>query len=275
MKINDSRNMAEQVNQESWALDESIPVRLYKYLPPRDYVFPVPSLRYTPPSLLNDPNELVPTLDYPIDQLSVIARENGIPISQEGIEQLARDLKAQAPDMGIAHFRKYCEDKHIGILSMASDPLNELMWSHYADSHKGVVLEIDTTHSDFGPQDGFFNFRPVHYASRRPVANLNPSFKEILSWLHTKSKAWMYEQEYRKATLIIDKLKYNGKEGTFKLSPDAITAVYLGLCADDEFYRKARDFCTMHGIPYGRVRTHPVEYKLLIPDFIIPLPKRL
>ena len=38
---------------------------------------------------------------------------------------------------------------NIGIFSLSKVPDNILMWSHYADSHKGIVLEFDSNHAYF------------------------------------------------------------------------------------------------------------------------------
>ncbi|MGB0085712.1 MAG: DUF2971 domain-containing protein [Rhodomicrobiaceae bacterium] len=40
----------------------------------------------------------------------------------------------------------------IGVLSMTLNPLNPLMWSHYAEEHRGIVIGYDITDPIFGPQ---------------------------------------------------------------------------------------------------------------------------
>lgn len=47
---------------------------------------------------------------------------------------------------------------HIGILCLTDNPLNQLMWAHYANEHKGLVLEFDVTHKFF---DQNFTFSTV------------------------------------------------------------------------------------------------------------------
>src|SRR5207302_2679902 len=40
-------------------------------------------------------------------------------------------------------------NKHIGVLCLTEVPDSQLMWSHYAGSHKGFVIEFDSQHSYF------------------------------------------------------------------------------------------------------------------------------
>lgn len=59
---------------------------------------------------------------------------------------------------------------------------SELMWGHYANTGRGIVIEIDVEHS--------YNIKEINYGDNN---NLN-TIEEILT---NKSKEWIYEDEYR------------------------------------------------------------------------------
>lgn len=88
-----------------------------------------------------------------------------------------------------------------GFLSLSSNPVSNLMWSHYADSHKGICIEYK---SEFVSADKVF------YENEIPKLNIYevirqkylPEYREdlglrIWSALRTKLKEWEYESEYR------------------------------------------------------------------------------
>ena len=84
---------------------------------------------------------------------------------------------------------------------------NRLMWSHYADSHRGICIEYDF--SSFSPSLERVVFAPVVYSSKRPKFTgelqnhlnhnqLNLQDRQYLtSALFTKDTIWKYESEWR------------------------------------------------------------------------------
>ena len=92
---------------------------------------------------------------------------------------------------------------------------NILMWSHYANDHKGICLCFKSEQIDNGnflildstPQFLF----PVKYDENIPKqVNMfsNYDSKELLSFFHTKHLSWKYETEYR---LILFSKDFHGK----------------------------------------------------------------
>lgn len=71
---------------------------------------------------------------------------------------------------------------------------DKLMWSHYADKHKGMVLEYDISFDI-----NLFRFAlPVIYHEKLPETNfMTQQDKSIESVLKNKSHVWSYEQEVR------------------------------------------------------------------------------
>jgi hypothetical protein len=118
-----------------------------------------------------------------------------------------------------------------GIVCFNAKSENLLMWSHYASSHQGFMVEFDPNHNIFDPTA----FGQVSYSSKRP------SIEEVPYWrlLLTKSPEWSYECEYR---LIKDLRKLetakrrDGRElPCTELPAGAVRAVYIGcrMLSDD------------------------------------------
>lgn len=105
----------------------------------------------------------------------------------------------------------------IGVLSLSCSATNELMWAHYADSHRGLVLGFGRTeHSKLADplhtmpvayrnekpifKTGFLNQIEVGFddqgrqVSRQRMSFDDPVFRAAFS---TKPEAWAYEQEWR------------------------------------------------------------------------------
>jgi len=85
-----------------------------------------------------------------------------------------------------------------GIYCLSTSLYNTLMWSHYANGHKGVALQfeinqIKTAIADDGTID------KVTYSWDLPRINVfgGDNYDKIKSIVYSKSKRWVYENEYR------------------------------------------------------------------------------
>ena len=84
--------------------------------------------------------------------------------------------------------------ENFGCLSLSAKPDSLLMWAHYADSHRGICIELAPI------RDGFVGRAlPVHYSDDIPKVNFYTSnkFEIAKASILTKSTAWSYEEEYR------------------------------------------------------------------------------
>jgi hypothetical protein len=90
-------------------------------------------------------------------------------------------------------------NEELGALCLTELPTDLLMWAHYADNHRGAVIEFDATHAFFnrrrGPNDDLRHFRPVTYTRDRPAVFLTNS--DAIEFFYNKSLAWEYEREWR------------------------------------------------------------------------------
>lgn len=89
--------------------------------------------------------------------------------------------------------------ENIGVLSLSEDPRSILMWTHYANQHKGICIEFRREYGE--PSTDDIHCRPVTYAQRYPVPGMDDLLKEdhLLTdkVVFTKSIDWAYEKEWR------------------------------------------------------------------------------
>ena len=65
------------------------------------------------------------------------------------------------------------QSEHTGVCSFAGDPLNILMWSHYASNHRGVCLQFDVAKDPIN----LLLALPVEYSDEYPVVNWITAFE--------------------------------------------------------------------------------------------------
>jgi hypothetical protein len=108
----------------------------------------------------------------------------------------------------------------LGICALTTDAHNPLMWSHYADEHRGICIQLDASCDlrNLFPQ-------PVEYSNTYPVMAdiFRPRAEraDVLPFLR-KSEHWSYEKEWR----LVDPHHVRAPR---PFSPRALTAVIFGL----------------------------------------------
>lgn len=108
------------------------------------------------------------------------------------------------------------ERRRTRVLSLSGDPTSELMWSFYADEHRGICLGFDAEHPFF------VKARPIRYVSN--PAEIEPptdSLPENDPLLYCKGEAWEWQHEWR--------LVWAGEEPRLvAFPPEALKFVILG-----------------------------------------------
>lgn len=231
-------------------------------------------IRLTQPSDFNDPFEMHPDFQLmsqeDIEELPPVLDENGNAIKemrQLTPEALNRMLAAVHPHLtrtapihqqhpGVAFAinnnavgRDYY-DEHFGILSLTESPVNLLMWSHYGDSHKGVVLGFDEMHPFFQGAEivvGLARLNRVEYNQKRPV--LSPTTRNNPKVFLRKSTEWAYEKEWRLIRPLVEATDTKPRENRipvclFELPPDAIKMVITGSQMIPSQYQEFCGYCT-------------------------------
>lgn len=95
----------------------------------------------------------------------------------------------------------------IGILCLSKQSDSLLMWSHYADEYRGLVIEFDDKHEFF---TGSFEVKYLEVRRKINLKDFCVAKKPIpISILCTKSAIWSYEREQR----IVRSLQQSRKVG--------------------------------------------------------------
>jgi Protein of unknown function (DUF2971) len=110
-----------------------------------------------------------------------------------------------------------------GVVCLAKDPANMLLWSYYAEGHAGVAVRFNLSLENLIAFGRSFIPVEVQYQSEFPDINFYKSTTTdfILTILGTKSIAWKHEQEWR---LVIP-----GFSGCVRVPPRMINGVILGM----------------------------------------------
>lgn len=230
-------------------------------------------IRFTQPDALNDPFELRPHFESIVAEADVLANFPQAPVdlrpmvaqaysmlSEEQRAMLPLDAAMQAIEgfmatddardataQGLLLFLRLMRDgaapireaiyrafnDNVGILSLSEIPDHELMWAHYAATHRGLVLCFDEQHAFFNRQrsenDEFYFVRKVHY-SDGPAISLATIDGDAL--LVTKGTKWSYEREWRMLVPLRDatrSLKIGGDTvHLFAFPPEALRGIILG-----------------------------------------------
>lgn len=135
---------------------------------------------------------------------------------------------------------------------------NILMWSHYADSHRGFCVEYNNSLLDsLSLQSDFVTQHEIAYESELPVVNIYDdgySTEPIL----TKSRCWEYESEHR---FVFKKegLKYLPNNPS-----EVISAIYLGTHMDmkSSVAIQLLAFGKENHIPCCKMEYSPCQYEL-------------
>lgn len=175
------------------------------------------SLYFAKPDTLNDP------FDCNIDLKKVLTRAE-----LSAIGDRKSFLKSLLDDPQFFKNWKTIFD-NIGVCSFSRVNADRLLWSHYADEHRGVCLEYEFRASCFlNPEFDLTAAGNVEYLTEPLTEWLKnapiemDSFVEglIHKYLKTKSPAWEYEKEAR----II-----RSNHGSFQLGDNFLRQVYFGL----------------------------------------------
>ncbi len=174
----------------------------------------------------------------------------------------------------VAHGMRHSLPKMLGVLCVSKHSNHPLMWSHYADAHSGLMLELDASHACFNKRrsevDELGFLRPVQYADKRPKLDMSAVNDErgFEVFALTKSSHWAYEDEQRLIwPLELCEIAANGKTRLFEVPPSAVHSVTLGCKATQETESEllrlvSRDKERRH-IRIQRAKLHETDFALV------------
>ncbi len=145
----------------------------------------------------------------------------------------------------------------IGLYCLSEAPDSILMWSHYANDHKGFCLEFEAT--DQTPVFG--EAQKVSYSDKYPQVDFfnTPHEKQVDLIFLTKFSGWSHEQEWR----IVD---HQRGPGLRAYPPELLKGVIFGLRTSSEDKAQIRNWVSERGHPvafYQAVR-HEQEFSVQV-----------
>lgn len=181
---------------------------LYKYMPFREVFFENFLVRCSQRPALNDPFEMLPGLEYMVAlECDVAGRPSGsFGETKEEVRQFFQDKLTSHVRQHVALTR---DTSGLGVISLTETRDNLLMWSHYADQHRGMVVEYDLHHEFFTKLDGKSErLARVLYRKQRSK-DLYPDLTsaelvDLYGILFEKSDEWIYEKEHRVSRKLIN-----------------------------------------------------------------------
>ena len=147
-------------------------------------------------------------------------------------------------------------DNKMGIYSLSKTPLDELLWAHYANSHKGFCIEYDLDILLKNDGENHVHSFPVVYSKKPPsigfldiIKNKQSSF--IKKFAFHKSKRWEYEQEHRIVTSKIGLNSYYHK---------AMKSIYFGLKISESDKNQIINLLKSRGINFYQIELEKNSY---------------
>lgn len=144
-------------------------------------------------------------------------------MEKEVIEQ-SIGLCQRCPEM-LIELIKNAKEKSIrskGVLSLSEKYDDILMWSHYSEYHKGVVLGLSL---EADPDFFLMPLKMDYKDNYEPLNFLGDPEKSTTDTIKIKSSHWKYESEIR---------IYKNDSGLHTINKNAITEIYFGINTSQE-----------------------------------------
>lgn len=139
----------------------------------------------------------------------------------------------------------------LGVTCFSEDHDNTIMWSHYADSHKGLVLEFKKDLSGFITQ----NLLPVIYYKKYPEINVSDYEKDQMisvayQIICAKGINWEYENEWRAISVPGNKL--------YSFNKNELSGIIFGLETEECIKKKVYNLINKSG--YSDIKFKQAEF---------------
>lgn len=218
---------------------------LYKHIAidPEMLVFGVFSnnqLKYNFPAFFNDPFDCLFDIQVNVNGFNKEEFEkivdNKVPVQFWNQQKKLILNKLNDPKLIAKHLYKLRKEM-LTITCFNSNPLSILMWSHYADHHKGILLEfkIPKIDSKLFPIPVFYGdeYQTIN-APWQILANIDRNQEFILDitreTIFRKSTEWSYEKEFR----LIGDLSSNPDSPLLQpYPPEYLSSVIMGASLTD------------------------------------------
>lgn len=197
-------------------------------------------------------------------------RESGLvdsfhtPDERRIAQQQLNRIKSQLGTPNTAFWDLYHASPHLRLCSFSRACTHPLLWSHYADSHRGIAIEFDASCAAFNESQA------VVYQSEYPVfsdvsRHFNLHQLERASLL-VKSKIWEYEEESRLISSPRGQPEESlvGVDHIYRFPAEALTGVIFGCQASAEARALVREWLGEHarGVRFTQAKLHPTRFEL-------------
>lgn len=143
-----------------------------------------------------------------------------------------------------------------GIYSLSKNYNNELLWAHYANSHRGFCIEYDfESLKEYQLQREYSC--SVTYQKNMPIISSQDLFNTeqlIKKLMATKSINWEYEEEFRILT---------GTSGVFHYYNKALKGVYFGYKTEKKFIKFIMRLLKGRKVKYYKMQPKKELYELI------------
>lgn len=164
-------------------------------------------------------------------------------------------------DLRIESIGQYCRIYSLALSQNSDFPDNELMWAHYANSHKGFCIAYD-----WNEMCSFFTHKKnvtainVNYLINPPSLFEGSTEERLIKVLGSKSKMWEYENESR--LIFSDVFDCILSGGLMDYPVQLVKAVYLGVRISAESKKILVKYGNDNNIPVYQMFHPKNSYKL-------------
>lgn len=240
------------------------------------------TVKFTNPKDFNDPFDCFPEIDE--DSLRILNEQRFEIITKEKLSNVKvkprNYFKVKNKHKAKLHQELSTErsihklNEEIGIFCLSRNPLNLLMWAHYASSHTGFVVEFSIPDNSvvLDNKEDIYNLvpLPVEYEHQKPVI-FDRSRESLKKWLFTKSKDWEYEQEERVFNPRQTDDGIGQGPGIHSYNRKIVKAVIAGMRMNDNEYSRLKNIIKSvndrFGLDIALYKAIPIKgrYALFVP----------
>lgn len=127
----------------------------------------------------------------------------------------------------------------LGYISFSKHNDRILMWSHYADAHRGVCLRFKCVDDPFYSENGAGRVVDVNYGDDIIEKNILRDSNSAFSKMSRKARCWSYENEFR-TFKVPSSVKADDASGSHNFNSKLVDAVYFGLKTGKEEIQKVK-----------------------------------
>ena len=189
----------------------------------------------------------------------ILSKGLDIDAERKRITEKVADLKIFQKEQDELRFRE--QDLRYGILSLNLSWDSILMWSHYADHHRGYCLGL--YESKLRESGMFGKGGIVNYESKFPALSPFDRDDPMKSFIetHTKAKEWCYEKEYRLTKLFYPEIP-TLSDRIVTIPDDFIAEVTIGIDTTEVHRQEIINCCRDRGIRIYSANKKEFEFRI-------------